>query len=249
MLRHYAISKLRYIPLLTSQAARIPSVAAFRMSTQASNVTSDINTPASKDELRHKDYTTIFQELWQKFVAHYEDFMSDKKHGLSDILETAKNNMEYLRQKGHEGSEDVSAQLKEKNEKLMDKLSRTSEASKDTIKGAYQALVENMPDAEKNYVHLKQAFKDAFEKVGDTTSDTYTAAMDKLEQFTGKDKEDYEKFYHDMTHSLEGVYNDTVDKLKEYFSYDDSTPHDAAGGEKVEKTTRTTRVTHTAKAN
>lgn len=216
------------------------------MSTQASNISQhDINTPASKEELKHKDYSTIFQELWQKFVAHYEDFMSDKKHGLSDILETAKNNMEYLRQKGHEGSENVSEQLKEKNEKLMDKLSRTSEASKDTIKGAYETLIENLPDGEKNYDKLKLAFRDAFEKVGDTTSDTYRAAMDKLEQFTGTSKEDYEKFYHDMTNSLEGVYNDTVDKLKEYFSYDDTQP---AGGEKT-TTTRTTRVTHTAKAN
>lgn len=216
------------------------------MSTQASNVTQhDINTPASKDELRQKDYTTIFQELWLKFVSHYEDFMSDKKHGLSDILETAKNNMEYLRQKGHEGSENVSEQLKEKNEKLMDKLSRTSEASKDTIKGAYQSLIENLPDGENNYEKLKHAFRDAFEKVGDTTSDAYTAAMDKLEQFTGTSKEDYEKFYHDMTQSLEGVYNDTTEKLKEYFSYDDTQP---AGGEKVTHT-RTTRTTHTAKAN
>jgi hypothetical protein len=72
-----------------------------------------MTTQEQTGDLRNKEYSSMFSGLWHKFTQHYDDFMSDKKGDLNDIFETAKNNYEYLKQKGYEGTENVSEQLKE----------------------------------------------------------------------------------------------------------------------------------------
>lgn len=178
-----------------------------------------------KEELRHKDYTAIFSELWTKLTQQYDDFMAGKSQGLNSILETAKNNYEYLKQKGSEGAENVSEQLKDKNNKLMEKLKSSNESAKQSIKENYTKLTESLSEgkdiAGDKLNSLKESMKQGLNNLGDSSTDAYRNAMKKIDEFQGKTKEEYEQFYNEMSKNMEDVYNESVDKIKEYFSYDE----------------------------
>jgi ABC-type transporter Mla subunit MlaD len=114
----------------------------------------------------------------------------------------------------------ISCHFFAENSKLVEKLQQINQSTKETLQERYQQLSDNGHDAEKHLQNLNQSFKDAFNKLGDNSSETYKNAMNKVDQFSGKSQEEYKKFYEEMSHNLDSVYNESVDKIKHYFTFE-----------------------------
>jgi ElaB/YqjD/DUF883 family membrane-anchored ribosome-binding protein len=157
-------------------------------------------------------------ESWAQWAETAEKKMNELIAGanttFADLMEASRKNFEAIQASTTEGKNSLVEKLKTTQAALNDKIKTTRDSTMKRLDDQYKAIQADSEVNKGKAEELRKNFNQALDDIGDKGSKQYNELKEKLKSYSGKTKEDFIKYFTDVTAKLNAAYDEAIKKVQ-----------------------------------